>query len=104
MYKIGFVFRNAEVMAFCVRLFPGGVSGNAERVLARSLAFDFCLPAVVVSSFTALYLKGVLAILCRTRWVITTTRAAGLQCRGRGAPGRLLSIFSADVAAWMGQL
>lgn len=92
-------------MAFCARLFPGGVSGSAERVLARSLAFDFCLPAAVVSSFTTLYLKGVLAILCGTWWVVSTTRAAGLQCKGSGAAfGWLLGAFNADVVVWMGHL
>lgn len=91
-------------MAFCTRLFPRGASGSAERVLAWSLAFDFCLPAVVVSSFTPLYLKGVSAILCGTWWAVTTTRAAGLRCGARGAPGWLLSVSNADVVVWMGQL
>lgn len=57
-------------MAFCARLFPGGASGSAERVLALSLAFDFRLTAVVVSPSTTIYLKGALAILHGTWWVI----------------------------------
>lgn len=75
MPEIGFVFRNADGMDFCGRLFPEESPG-AEPGLPWSAAFEFCLPAAEVASVTGTYLQAVLVMLCGSCAVVQRERCS----------------------------